>query len=43
MVAESYKAKAVLIREREHYFNENDYLNNKYFPKYILVRRPVAN
>eukprot|EP00347_Sterkiella_histriomuscorum_P000105 403377162 len=44
MVAESYKVKAQLIRERELHFTEDEFKNNFYlFPRYLILRRPVIN
>eukprot|EP00347_Sterkiella_histriomuscorum_P019350 403341975 len=43
MVAESYRIKAQLIKERESYFNDDDYSNKKYFPHFIIYRRPVED
>eukprot|EP00347_Sterkiella_histriomuscorum_P022696 403337500 len=43
MMAESYRIKAQLIKERESYFNDDDFQNQKYFPSYIIFRRPVEN
>ncbi|CDW84834.1 wd-40 repeat protein [Stylonychia lemnae] len=41
IIAESYKVKVHMIKEREHFFKEKDFLNEKFFPKYIIVRRLV--
>eukprot|EP00347_Sterkiella_histriomuscorum_P008640 403344324 len=41
MTAESYKIKCQLIQERESYFTEQDFKNRKFFPKYLILRRPI--
>eukprot|EP00347_Sterkiella_histriomuscorum_P013718 403363632 len=41
MDAESFRIKAQLIKERESYFTEAEFLNEEYFPKLIIYRRPV--
>eukprot|EP00347_Sterkiella_histriomuscorum_P019929 403339764 len=43
MVAESYRVKAELIKERESYFSDEELNNEKYFPSYIIYRRPVED
>eukprot|EP00347_Sterkiella_histriomuscorum_P001412 403372132 len=43
MVAESYRIKAQLIKERESYFNDGEIKNQEYFPSYIIFRRPVED
>eukprot|EP00347_Sterkiella_histriomuscorum_P000920 403374018 len=43
MVAESYRIKAQLIKERESYFNDEEFKNQEYFPSYIIFRRPVED
>eukprot|EP00347_Sterkiella_histriomuscorum_P008062 403346519 len=43
MVAESYRIKCQLIKEREIIFNEEDWKDFKIFPNYIILRRPVAD
>ncbi|CDW87575.1 UNKNOWN [Stylonychia lemnae] len=41
IVAESYKVKTQMIREREQFFRSTDLVNDKYFPKYLVIRRQV--
>ncbi|CDW89537.1 UNKNOWN [Stylonychia lemnae] len=41
LVAESFRVKANMIVEREQFFTENDLKSTKYFPSYIVVRRPL--
>ncbi|CDW90203.1 wd-40 repeat protein [Stylonychia lemnae] len=41
LVAESYRVKAHMIVEREQLFNKNDLSNEKYFPNFIVLRRPL--
>ncbi|CDW73225.1 UNKNOWN [Stylonychia lemnae] len=41
LVAESYRVKANLIFEREQLFSEEELKSTKYFPNYIVVRRPL--
>eukprot|EP00347_Sterkiella_histriomuscorum_P017462 403349274 len=41
MNAESYRIKCLLIKERESYFKEKHFNNKKFFPKYMLLRRPA--
>ncbi|CDW88576.1 UNKNOWN [Stylonychia lemnae] len=41
LVAESYRVKANMIVERERFFTKDDLENTKYFPSYIVVRRPL--
>ncbi|CDW82015.1 wd-40 repeat protein [Stylonychia lemnae] len=41
LVAESYKVKASLIFERELLFNQIELKMEKYFPNYIVGRRPL--
>eukprot|EP00347_Sterkiella_histriomuscorum_P018211 403346367 len=43
MVAESFKIKAELIKERESYFSHADFQNQNYFPDYVIFRRPVED
>eukprot|EP00347_Sterkiella_histriomuscorum_P006304 403353276 len=43
MVAESFRIKAELIKERESYFSDADFQNQKYFPDYVIYRRPVED
>eukprot|EP00347_Sterkiella_histriomuscorum_P023405 403334763 len=43
MVAESFRIKAELIIERESYFSHADFLSQKYFPDYVIFRRPVED
>eukprot|EP00347_Sterkiella_histriomuscorum_P018008 403347138 len=43
MVAESFKIKAELIKERESYFSHADFQNENYFPDYVIFRRPVED
>eukprot|EP00347_Sterkiella_histriomuscorum_P014018 403362477 len=43
MVAESFRIKAQLIKEREYYLSEEDFQNPKYFPGYVIFRRPVVS
>eukprot|EP00347_Sterkiella_histriomuscorum_P023097 403335961 len=43
MVAESFRIKAQLIKERESYFSDVEFKNQKYFPDYIIYRRPVQD
>eukprot|EP00347_Sterkiella_histriomuscorum_P020584 403337249 len=42
MRAESYRIKCQLIKEREQFLEENDLKDEKKFPKYIILRRPVT-
>lgn len=37
----NYKIKAEMIYEREIHFNLNDLQNRKYFPKFLILRRPT--
>ncbi|CDW79710.1 wd-40 repeat protein [Stylonychia lemnae] len=41
LVAESYRVKANMIVEREQFFTKSDLESLKYFPNYIVVRRPI--
>ncbi|CDW84942.1 wd-40 repeat protein [Stylonychia lemnae] len=41
LVAESYRVKANMIVEREQLFNKDDLTSQKYFPNFIVVRRPL--
>ncbi|CDW87224.1 wd-40 repeat protein [Stylonychia lemnae] len=41
LVTESYRVKANMIVEREQLLNQNDLSSNKYFPNFIVVRRPL--
>ncbi|CDW74458.1 UNKNOWN [Stylonychia lemnae] len=41
LVAESYRVKANMIVEREQFFTKDDFKSAKYFPSYIVVRRPL--
>ncbi|CDW85676.1 UNKNOWN [Stylonychia lemnae] len=41
LVLESYILKANMIFEREQFFTKDDFKNTKYFPSYIVVRRPL--
>ena len=49
MTAESYRIKALLIKERESFFTDEDFQANvmksndgkPYFPRYLILRRPV--
>eukprot|EP00347_Sterkiella_histriomuscorum_P013516 403364417 len=42
-VAESYESKAQLIEERESLFSNEEFKNEKYFPSYIIFKRPVRD
>ncbi len=37
----TYHGKVSLIVEREFQMSEEDLKNGKYFPKYIILRRPI--
>ena len=39
--AESYKLKSKLIAERELIMTEKELANEDYFPRYLVLRRPV--
>ncbi|CDW75193.1 UNKNOWN [Stylonychia lemnae] len=41
LIAESYRVKANLTVEREQFFSSEDLKSTKYFPQYIVVRRPL--
>ncbi|CDW71472.1 UNKNOWN [Stylonychia lemnae] len=41
IVAESYKVKAHMIREREQFFGKAQLSNEKLFPQYLVLRRQV--
>ncbi|CDW71077.1 UNKNOWN [Stylonychia lemnae] len=41
LVAESYRVKANMIVEREQFFTKDDLSSTKYFPSYIVIRRPL--
>ena len=41
LIAESFKVKVNMIAERELHFNENDFNNKDFFPKYLILRKPV--
>ncbi|CDW86987.1 UNKNOWN [Stylonychia lemnae] len=41
LTAESYKVKANMIVEREQLFNEQDLINQRLFPQYIIIRRQL--
>eukprot|EP00347_Sterkiella_histriomuscorum_P001568 403371532 len=43
MEAQSYKQQAMLIKEREMHLSEAQKKSLKYFPKYLIVRRPIKN
>lgn len=43
LVAQLYKVKCELIVEREANMNEQDLNNPKYFPKYLILRRPIES
>eukprot|EP00347_Sterkiella_histriomuscorum_P014859 403359252 len=43
MVAESYKIKCQLIKERELYYKGNDFKNRELFPRYLILRKPVQD
>ena len=40
-IALSYKVKVDMIAERELFFDEKDLSDNKLFPKYLILRKPV--
>jgi hypothetical protein len=40
--ATGYKVKVEMIAERELRFSEEDFKNEEYFPKYLIIRNPVA-
>eukprot|EP00347_Sterkiella_histriomuscorum_P023704 403333675 len=42
MIAESYRIKCTLIKEREQYKRKVKFENRADFPKYLILRRPVA-
>lgn len=41
LVSQIYSGKVDLIVERELHMSENDEKNPYYFPRYIMLRRPV--
>eukprot|EP00347_Sterkiella_histriomuscorum_P007196 403349897 len=41
MVAQSYLQQAMLIKEREMHFSEKQKQSFKYFPRFLILRRPV--
>ena len=51
MMAEAYRVKALLIKERESFFTEVDFQKNEMkdnqerpnFPRYLILRRPVLH
>eukprot|EP00347_Sterkiella_histriomuscorum_P013895 403362947 len=43
LVAESYKVKVQMIVERELHFTEEELTSEQYFPKYLILRRPVSS
>eukprot|EP00347_Sterkiella_histriomuscorum_P008450 403345053 len=43
LVAESYRVKVQMIVERELHFSEEELTSEKYFPKYLILRRPVSS
>eukprot|EP00347_Sterkiella_histriomuscorum_P003781 403362967 len=42
MIAESYRIKCQLVKERELLLDDNDLKDSKKFPRYIIIRRPVT-
>eukprot|EP00347_Sterkiella_histriomuscorum_P012995 403366420 len=43
LVAEGYKVKVQMIVERELHFSKEELTSEKYFPRYLLLRRPVSS
>eukprot|EP00347_Sterkiella_histriomuscorum_P004781 403359125 len=43
LVAEGYKVKVQMIVERELHFTDEELNSEKYFPRYLLLRRPVSS
>eukprot|EP00347_Sterkiella_histriomuscorum_P009500 403340976 len=43
LVAESYRVKVQMIVERELHFTEEELTQEQYFPKYLILRRPVSS
>eukprot|EP00347_Sterkiella_histriomuscorum_P008910 403343274 len=43
LVAESYRVKVQMIVERELHFSDEELLSQKYFPKFLILRRPVSS
>eukprot|EP00347_Sterkiella_histriomuscorum_P015684 403356086 len=43
LVAESYRVKVQMIVERELHFTEEELISEQYFPKYMILRRPVSS
>eukprot|EP00347_Sterkiella_histriomuscorum_P004167 403361497 len=43
LVAEGFKVKVQMIVERELHFSKEELISEKYFPKYLLLRRPVSS
>eukprot|EP00347_Sterkiella_histriomuscorum_P019916 403339816 len=43
LVAESYKVKVQMIVEIELHFSKEELTSEKYFPRYLLLRRPVSS
>eukprot|EP00347_Sterkiella_histriomuscorum_P004138 403361610 len=43
MVAQSYKQQAMLIKEREMHFSQNEKESLEYFPRFLILRRPVSS
>eukprot|EP00347_Sterkiella_histriomuscorum_P005218 403357440 len=43
LVAESYRVKVQMIVERELHFTGEELTSEKYFPKYMILRRPVSS
>ena len=42
LVAQSFMTKAEMIVERELHMEQKDFENNDYFPRFLLLRRPVG-
>ena len=43
MVAQSYKVKIDMIRERESIMSQEELANPLWFPNFIVLRRPVSS
>jgi len=40
--SEIYRMKAFMIREREMFMTPKELLNKEYFPRYLILRRPLG-
>ena len=42
-IAQSYKVKLHMIRERESIMSENDFINKDWFPNFIILCKPISD